>query len=1309
MGISPGHDVESRLVSFDTPRRPKPPTITVTPGASQDDRDSSSTTRLATAYDAPQRVVAADNASQPLLGPGTGRGRSSSSSSFASSLRPDAPPRRIFPNIPIDASASGSLEPYPRSPSFHDGSSTTTMAPVFSVGRSRASSGITVIRHGDNDNILAPGPGKRVSSHTEDNPFAFGPNVIAEMIASKSLTEFQALGGLAKLAQGLRTDLLTGLSLDEAWLHGTVRSGSASLATAARHQESYQVLQARRAVYGTNRLPDQKTKGIFELMILALSDKVLVLLSVVAIISLSLGLYQAFGQPHKPGQPRVEWVEGVTIMVAVIIVVVTGALNDYQKERQFARLNKRKEDRMVKAIRSGRSVEISIYDVLAGDVLHLEPGDLVPADGILISGYTVRCDESSMTGESEQIQKVAGDEALARLHTSGDVDSLDPFIIAGSKVLEGIGTYIVTGVGINSTHGRLMMSLTERTDETPLQKKLSIVADKIAISGVAAAVTLFVVLTAKFLSQLSGSHDSPFEQVQAFLRIFIVSIAIVVVAVPEGLPLAVTLALAIAVTRMLKDNNLVRILSACETMGNATTVCCDKTGTLTTNRMTVCAGTVGVAGRFLDEGSQPGGSESRRGSVRPNSYNTMEGTAGSSAWKDGAVPMGTFCSLLASDVRDIMVKSIAINSTAFEGEEDGKPAYIGSKTEAALLTFARDWLGMQPLDVERENAEVVEIYPFNSTRKCMAVVTQLPNGLYRIYLKGAPEIVLEKSSRVISKTTSQLSENVNLTEDRLEVLTGAINEYASQSLRTLGFAYRDLPSWPPLGDGVGEVPFDDIFADMTFIGVLGLQDPLRPGVEAAVELCQHAGVFVRMVTGDSVRTAQAVARKCGILTESGVIMEGPDFRKLSVPEMDSILPHLQVLARSSPEDKRMLVKRLKELGETVAVTGDGSNDGPALRAADVGFSMGISGTEVAKDASSIILMDDNFSSIVKAIEWGRTVNDVIKKFLHFQLTVNVTAVTLTFVSAVASNKEESILTPVQLLWVNLIMDTFAALALATEPANPTVLEREPERKTAPLISPTGWKMIIGQAIYQLIAVMLLYFKGNEMLGYTQPEDMERLQTLIFNAFVWMQVFNLTNNRRLDNKLNVFSGILQNPFFIAVNMVIITGQVLIIYFGGSVLATTRLSANEWAISLLIGFASLPVGMLLRLTPDASLQRIFTFRVGTQRSRETRASEASEGDQWHRAIENVRFKLGSRRQPRSSRLERLRRGILPFVKAKLFGVAQDDDGEVDEISPLLPFNSRQDLSRTGSICAPAAAVMAGIVAGGVAGWPRIPDET
>lgn len=637
---------------------------------------------------------------------------------------------------------------------------------------------------------------------------------------------------------------------------------------------------------------------------------------------------------------------------------------------------------MVKAIRSGRSVEISVHDVLVGDVLHLEPGDLVPADGILISGYTVRCDESSMTGESEQIQKVAGDEALARLHTSGDVDSLDPFIIAGSKVLEGLGTYIVTGVGMNSTHGRLMMSLTERTDETPLQKKLGAVADKIAICGVAAAGLLFIILTGKFLSQIPGSHDSPFDQVQAFLRIFIVSIAIVAVAVPEGLPLAVTLALSIAVTRMLKDNNLVRILSACETMGNATTVCCDKTGTLTTNRMTVCVGTLGVTGRFLDEGSYPVGHESRRSSMvsRPSPHATMEGISGGSAREDEAVPMGQF-SLLASDVRDIMVKSIAINSTAFEGEEEGIPAYIGSKTEAALLTFARDCLGMQPLHEERATAEVVEVYPFNSNRKCMAVAAKLPNNSYRIYVKGAPEIVLEKSSRVISKTTSQPKE-VNLTEERLDVLTGTINEYASRSLRTLAFAYRDLPSWPPQGDEAGEIPFEEIFTDMTFLGILGLQDPLRPGVEEAVALCQQAGVFVRMVTGDSIKTAQVVATKCGILTGSGVIMEGPDFRKLSTPEMDSVLPHLQVLARSSPEDKRMLVKRLKELGETVAVTGDGSNDGPALRTADVGFSMGISGTEIAKDASSIILMDDNFSSIVKAIEWGRTVNDVIKKFLH---------------------------------------------------------------------------------------------------------------------------------------------------------------------------------------------------------------------------------------------------------------------------------------------------------------------------------------
>ncbi|KND87137.1 Calcium-transporting ATPase 2 [Tolypocladium ophioglossoides CBS 100239] len=1224
-----------------------------------------------------------DDVARPLIEPGAPRGLSSSQSSLA----PPTSANQMRLDIPSATSLQGGLDSAPHSPSFYDGSSMTTMTPVFSVEDSRAASfGITLSRNQSHENMSTPRPS------TEYGPFAFPPGMLADIVSSKSIAELEALGGLPELARGLRTDLVAGLGSGESWPHDSVGS--------SQSQDECDLLEARKAVFGTNRTPEGKIRGIFELMILALSDKVLILLSVVATISLSLGLYQSFGQPHAPGQPRVEWVDGVTIMAAVMIVVVAGALNDYQKERQFAQLNKKKEDRAVKAIRSGRSVEISVFDVFAGDVLHLDPGDLVPADGVLISGHSVRSDESSVTGESDQIKKITATEALVRLKMGGDADSLDPLILSGSKVLEGVGTYLVTSVGVHSTHGRLKMGVSERTEATPLQQKLSIVADKIAMSGVAVATLLFVALTIKLLVQIPGSDNSPFELVQTFLRIFIVSITIVVIAVPEGLPLAVTLALAIAVTRMLKDNNLVRILAACETMGNATTVCCDKTGTLTTNKMRVTAGVLGVKSLFSDQADQRASSRSSQNTQDSETRPDMDGTQQISALDEGVTPTGKFCSSLAQDMRDIMVKSIAINSTAFEGEEDGNPAFIGSKTEAALLMFAKDRLGMRPLHEERANTEVLEVYPFDSSRKCMATVTRLHGAMYRIYVKGAPEVLLERCSRVIQRATSPPGEDAELTTERYASLMETVAKYGSESLRTLGFAYKDTSLWPPSGYSADEVPMEDILADMTFLGVLGTRDPLRPGVADAVAKCLRAGVVVRMVTGDNVRTAQAIARECGILTDSGIVIEGPVFRKLRDAEMDSMLPRLQVLARSSPEDKKTLVKRLKELGETVAVTGDGTNDGPALRAADVGFSMGISGTEVAKEASSIVLMDDNFSSIVKAIEWGRTVNDVIKKFLNFQLTVNITAVTLTFVSAVASDKEESILTPVQLLWVNLIMDTFAALALATDPPTATVLEREPEMKSAPLISTTGWKLIIGQSIYQLVVIMLLNFGGPRILGFTRPEEMETLETLIFNSYVWMQFFNLYNHRRLDNKLNVFKGVLKNPFFIAVNLAIITGQILIITFGGSALSATRLSAKEWAISFVLGILCMPVAVLIRCIPDESIRHLFNVK---RLWRKTTASRRADRTPWSMALQRVRCELLTIRQPRSSRLQRLRSEISELARVRIFGESGNDSREVDERTPLLQrCNSNQDRSRTSSVCGPSV-ILAGLVAGGVAGWP------
>lgn len=640
---------------------------------------------------------------------------------------------------------------------------------------------------------------------------------------------------------------------------------------------------------------------------------------------------------------------------------------------------------------------MSIYDLLVGDVCHLEPGDLIPADGVFISGHNVKCDESSATGESDMMKKTgASDVMAAMIAGKSGVYKLDPFIISGSKVLEGIGTYMVTGVGIYSSHGKTMMALREESEATPLQMKLNDIAEGIAKLGGAyvfspssqaiwtltlcfsAALLLFIVLFIRFLVDLRGSTATPSEKGQTFMQILITAITIVVVAVPEGLPLAVTLALAFATTQMLKDNNLVRVLQACETMGNATTVCSDKTGTLTQNKMTVVAGTIGIAKRF--------GEKSIVENKDTKGKNAQEEEA---ADEDIAtdVRMSEFASNINQELKELLLQSIVLNSTAFENDDNGEAGFVGSKTETALLGFARNHLGMGPVAEERANADIVQFVPFDSGRKCMGVVVQMTKGHYRMLIKGASEILLSHCERILDLSSPShlgVSKMAKVQESKLQ---GTITRYATRSLRTIGLVYRDFDSWPPRGaravqDDPTQAEFDDVFEDMVWAGVVGIQDPLRDGVREAVEQCQKAGVFVRMVTGDNILTAKAIAEECGIYTPGGLVMEGPRFRQLNETQMDQVIPRLQVLARSSPEDKRILVRRLKTLGETVAVTGDGTNDGPALKMADIGFSMGIAGTEVAKEASSIILMDDNFSSIIKALMWGRAVNDSVKKFLQ---------------------------------------------------------------------------------------------------------------------------------------------------------------------------------------------------------------------------------------------------------------------------------------------------------------------------------------
>lgn len=593
---------------------------------------------------------------------------------------------------------------------------------------------------------------------------------------------------------------------------------------------------------------------------------------------------------------------------------------------------------------------LNVKDILVGDVVHLEPGDMIPVDGIFISGHNVKCDESSATGESDQLKKTGGEQVMRLLENGhSDHKDLDPFIISGSKVLEGVGTFLVTSVGVHSSFGKIMISMRTDPETTPLQVKLNGLASAIAKLGSAAAGLLFFVLLFKFAATLPGDTRTSAEKASKFMDILIVAITVIVVAVPEGLPLAVTLALAFATTRLLKENNLVRILRSCEVMGNATTVCSDKTGTLTTNKMTVVAGLFG--------GNQ--------------SFENNE--------------CAEFIKVIPADMKKSLIQAIAVNSTAFENQDTPEDeAFIGSKTEVAMLNFAKQQLGMESLAYERSNAETVQFFPFDSNKKCMGACVKIPGKGYRFYVKGASEILL----RVCTSVSDVRSGEVTAMSDvQRNAIADTITAYAQKSLRTIGLIYRDFEQWPPVGTQTSADPtsaeFDSVLTEMIFNGFVGIMDPVRAGVPDAVAKCQLAGVKIRMVTGDNIVTAKAIAAECGILqSEDEIVMEGPEFRKLTSDQMTEILPRLSVLARSSPTDKQILVTKLKSMGETVAVTGDGTNDGPALKAADVGFSMGIAGTEVAKEASSIVLMDDNFASIVKALMWGRAVNDAVAKFLQ---------------------------------------------------------------------------------------------------------------------------------------------------------------------------------------------------------------------------------------------------------------------------------------------------------------------------------------
>lgn len=853
----------------------------------------------------------------------------------------------------------------------------------------------------------------------------------------------------------------------------------------------------------------------------ALGDTTLRILLAAAIVSLIIAL--AAKKYLPPDEQDGAWIEGVSILATVAVVVLVTSFQEWEKQKQFKELEKAKNNFKVKVLRGGVETQISTNDVLVGDIVILDTGDQVPADGIFVQGFDLAIDESSMTGENDSRKKSA---------------EKDPFLISGTRVTDGVGRMLVLATGMNSKYGQLMATMNRESADTPLQERLDKLAGMIGIVGTVVAVATFfallifwIVKVAKLKWQWAFLID--------WVGFFIQAVTIIVVAVPEGLPLAVTISLAYSMRQMMSDQNLVRRLAACETMGGATTICSDKTGTLTENRMTV-----------------------------------VEGFIAGQTFKD--IPLKR---KLDKFSQVLLTQSIAINSKGIVNNIDTRnPDFIGNKTEGALLVFAYNSLGVDYNDI-RGKHEIVKLFTFSSARKRMSTIIAIDDESrgksslpFRMYCKGASEIIL-------ARCNTQIDENgniVDLSKSQIKSLEKSIDTMAEKGLRTLTLAYKDIDH-----ADYEEAPEEN----MTLVAILGIMDPVRPGVPDAVQSCQRAGIVVRMVTGDNVKTAKKISEDCGIYTTGGTVLEGPEFQAMSDEELDEVLPSLQVLARAQPLDKLRLVERLQALGNVVAVTGDGTNDAPALKTSDVGLAMGIMGTEVAKSAADIIILDDNFVSIVRSVLWGRNVYDNIRKFIQFQLTVNVVALVVAFTGAVTQRGTP--LTAVQLLWVNLIMDTFAALALGTEKPTEILLHRRPYGRDSPLISPIMWRNIFGQALYQIIVLFIILYAGAHIFEIRDGKGSHaptQHYTMIFNTFVYMQVFNEINARSVshDNQ-NVFKGMHTNIIFIAVIIGTALMQVILVQWCGPFAKTTGLTVSQWFICIALGLGSLPVGALLRLIP------------------------------------------------------------------------------------------------------------------------------
>lgn len=873
-----------------------------------------------------------------------------------------------------------------------------------------------------------------------------------------------------------------------------------------------EVVESRR-LHGDNVLTPPAKEPLWRKFLAKLTDPLIIILLVAAALSIGIAFYEYFGLGHD----ATAFLEPVGILLAVVLATGLAFIFETKADREFDILNKVNDDEPVRVIRNGQSQQIPKRDVVAGDVVMIGTGDEIPADGTLIDAVALMVDESSLTGEP----------ACAKTTDSRDFDPEATFpsnrVMRGTKVMEGHGVFRAEAVGDRTENGKVFQAAQiDNSIKTPLDEQLERLGSLITKLGYAVAALVVVGRLGIYFS------NEPFEWISFItylLQTVMLAVTLLVVSVPEGLPMAVTLSLAYSMRRMLKTNNLVRKLHACETMGATTVICTDKTGTLTQNRMRVAS----------------------------MQFYPVEG--------------------FTQQQCDALVREgMAVNSTAsldLSRKDDPQP--IGNPTEGALLLWLHD-NGCDYLELKRRAERVAEL-PFSTERKYMAtaVVSAAEAGRRILYVKGAPEILLTMC---------------DMPQQQREGIRTTLAEYQNQAMRTLAFAFR------PLADGEQGITPDGISGRLAMLGIAAISDPVREEVPAAVTECRNAGIEVKIVTGDTTATAREIGRRIGLWSDDTDtdrnIITGPEFEALDERQLADRVMDLKIIARARPMDKKRLVEALQAHNQVVAVTGDGTNDAPALKAANVGLSMG-DGTSVAKEASDITIIDNSFGSIARAVMWGRSLYLNIQRFILFQLTVNVAACLTVLFGAFTGT--ESPLTVTQMLWVNLILDTFAAMALASLPPSPQVMNAKPRDRSAFIITSHMKRRIIstGGLFFLLMMVLLYLFRHADVESLLQPWHLDFSSpghispyelSLFFTLFVMLQFWNLFNARAFGTGRSAFH-MAHCDGFVFIALLILVGQYLIVTFGGTMFSVVPLKAADWGIVIAATSAVLWVGELRRL--------------------------------------------------------------------------------------------------------------------------------